>query len=193
MGTVLFREFARGLHRCKVNILKDFPVEVLGRVRVKRHAQLEEHVLKTLDTHSNWAPAHVTSLRLGNCVGHDVNALVEVLGQNLHVLAKVLKVVGTVLDVVLEDDASNDTHRRFVRRSVFDNLGTKIAARDGAGIGLHVLHVHAVLVEHVRHARLDLRDDHRIPDIARFDDFLRTPLGLVAKIQVLVLLAKGIG
>ncbi|ABT14333.1 hypothetical protein MT325_m779R [Paramecium bursaria chlorella virus MT325] len=189
VGAMLIRELTRCLNSSKVNVLEDLAVELASLLRVKWHLQLEEHILQTLYTYTNRAATLVASLCLRNRICHHVNAPVQVFRENLDVLAEVLKVECVILDVVLEHDATDDTHGSLLLRGVLYNLSTEVTALDGARVRLHVLGVDAVFVEDIWHASLHLSGDHGVPDIASLHHTLCLPLRLILGVKLLVFLA----
>ncbi|ABT16052.1 hypothetical protein FR483_n767R [Paramecium bursaria Chlorella virus FR483] len=189
MGAMLIRELARCLNSSKVNVLEDLTVELASLLRVKRHLQLEEHILQTLYTYTNGATTLVARLCLGNRICHHINAPVQVLRENLDMLAEVLKVKCIILDIVLEHDATDDTHCSLLLRGVLDNLSTEVTALDGARIRLHVLGIDTVFVEDIWHTRFNLSGDHGVPDIASLHHALCLPLRLILGVKLFVFLA----
>ena len=107
-----------------VDRLEDLDIESLGLGRVKGHVEGHEGIGKTLYTDSDGSVSEVRVLGLDDRVVVDVDDAVEVEGDNLGDLVKLLEVVDALLDVGGEGDRGEVADGDLVGGRVLDNLGT---------------------------------------------------------------------
>ena len=127
----------------------------------------------------------MTGSYLGYRVEVDINDAVEVAHHHARHLLQLLEVerARRLVDVARQRDGGEVTDGHLVLAAVLNDLGTQVAALDGAQVLLVALAVAGVLVEHVGHARLYLRLDDAVPQLLRLDRLATSTFSLVPVIQ----------
>ncbi|KAG9533704.1 hypothetical protein KCU93_g71, partial [Aureobasidium melanogenum] len=178
-----------------VDGLEDLDVELSSIGRVERHAKSEEGVSESTNTKTNGTVAEVALASLRDRVVVDLDNLVQVLGDNLNNLVKLLE-VELLLAHVYEggkSEGSQVADGDLIRSSVLDNLSTQVGAANDTEVLLVTLAVASILVQHEGVTSLGLSFENGVPQLLSADGVATTAFALVFLVQSLELVAVNVG
>ncbi|KAH0357813.1 hypothetical protein KCU83_g235, partial [Aureobasidium melanogenum] len=193
--TKLLSQIARSSQSGVIDGLEDLDVELSSLGRVERHAKSEEGVSESTNTKTNGTVAEVALASLRDRVVVDLNDLVQVLGNNLDNLVKLLEVelVFVHVDEGGKSKGSQVADGDLIRSSVLDNLSTQVGAANDTKVLLVALAVASILVQHERVTSLGLSLEDSVPQLLGTDGIATTAFALVLLVQSLELFAVNVG